>query len=56
VSIVRDHCVGTIDGERIAVHADTICIHGDTPSAPALARAVRDALERAGVHVAAPFS
>jgi UPF0271 protein len=56
VSIVRDHCVAAAGGEPIGLHADTICIHGDTIGAPVLARAVRDALEHAGVQVAAPFT
>jgi UPF0271 protein len=32
--------------------ADTLCIHGDTPGAPAITRAVRAALEAAGVTIA----
>jgi UPF0271 protein len=32
----------------------TICIHGDTPGALAIARAVRDALESAGFRIASP--
>ena len=39
---------------EIPLRADTLCIHGDTPGAPGLARAVRAALEAAGVRVAAP--
>jgi UPF0271 protein len=34
---------------------ESICVHGDTPGAVALARRVRDALERAGASVA-PFA
>ena len=40
--------VTTTDGQVVAVKADTLCIHGDTPGAAALARAVREALERRG--------
>ena len=32
VSIVRDGCVTSHDGQVVAVRADTICIHGDTPA------------------------
>ncbi|HEY9325962.1 MAG TPA: LamB/YcsF family protein [Candidatus Limnocylindria bacterium] len=32
---------------------DTLCVHGDTPGAPAIAAAVRDALIGAGVKVRA---
>jgi UPF0271 protein len=41
------------DGSMIRLHADTICIHGDTPGAAELARQVRSGLESAGVRVAA---
>jgi UPF0271 protein len=34
----------------------TLCIHGDSPDAPRLARAVRDALEGAGFLVASPLT
>jgi UPF0271 protein len=37
----------------VAVEADTICVHGDGPEAVAVARAVRAALEKDGVVVAA---
>ena len=42
-----------IDGTEFVIEADTICVHGDSPGAVAHARAVRDVLESAGVHVAA---
>ena len=37
------------DGTEIATDAQTICIHGDTPGAPAIAAAVAKALRQAGV-------
>jgi UPF0271 protein len=43
-----------VSGTRVAVRADTICVHGDTPGAVGLARKVRDLLEVAGVTVVAP--
>ncbi|HEX5828205.1 MAG TPA: 5-oxoprolinase subunit PxpA [Candidatus Limnocylindrales bacterium] len=42
------------DGTTIAVRADTICVHGDLPGATARARAVRQALEGAGIGIRAP--
>jgi 5-oxoprolinase (ATP-hydrolysing) subunit A len=53
VSIVRDGRVRTVDGRWLGVHADTICLHGDTPGAPGRARAVRGALAAAGIEVRA---
>jgi 5-oxoprolinase (ATP-hydrolysing) subunit A len=51
VAIACKRQVRTLDGSLVAVEADTICLHGDTPNAPALARAVRQALEAAGVAI-----
>ena len=40
------------DGSEIAVNADTICIHGDTPGAPQIAQAVAEALRQSGITLA----
>jgi 5-oxoprolinase (ATP-hydrolysing) subunit A len=53
LSIVRDGCVKSHDGQLVAVRADTICIHGDTPAAAEFAKAIRAALTDAGVTIAA---
>ncbi|MDF2920067.1 MAG: uncharacterized protein K0S70_4285 [Microbacterium sp.] len=53
--LVREGEVETVDGDRIAVAAASLCLHGDTPSAVAMARAVRAALDAAGVEVRAPW-
>jgi len=42
------------NGALLNVRSDTLCIHGDTPNAAQIARAVRDALETSGVTVRAP--
>lgn len=54
VSIVRDGGVRAFDGTFLPLAVDTLCLHGDTPGAPAIAVAVREALERAGVEVRPP--
>jgi UPF0271 protein len=41
--------VAAQDGTEISVAADTICVHGDTPGAVALATALRRALTDAGL-------
>lgn len=56
VRLVRDGRVSTIDGTEVAVQADTLCIHGDNPSAVRLARSVRGALESASITVASMAS
>ncbi len=50
--IVRDGSVIASDGSRLAVDAQTLCLHGDTPGADRIAGAIRGALERAGVEIA----
>lgn len=55
VRMVTAGLVEAADGTAVPVRADTICVHGDTPGAAALAGAVRAALDAAGVTVA-PFS
>jgi UPF0271 protein len=41
-----------VDGTVLQLRPDSLCVHGDTPGALAIARAVRETLERAGVEVA----
>ena len=52
---VRDAAVAAADGSTVAVAAESICLHGDTPGAVSIARAVRARLEAAGVSLA-PFA
>lgn len=52
VSIARDGLARTREGRAVAVRAETLCVHGDTPGAPEIAAAVRAALESAGIVVA----
>ncbi|MEV8212797.1 5-oxoprolinase subunit PxpA [Leifsonia sp. NPDC077715] len=47
--------VTAVDGTEIAVQVDSLCVHGDTPGAVAMAQAVRDALAASGVSVE-PFA
>ena len=51
VRVVGDTVEISIDGRVIDVHADSLCLHGDTPGAVEMARAVRSGLEHAGVEV-----
>ena len=53
LGFARDGAVTAATGERLELRAQTLCVHGDTPGAAALARAARDALELAGVTVKA---
>ncbi|HEU0157237.1 MAG TPA: 5-oxoprolinase subunit PxpA [Stellaceae bacterium] len=58
-SEIRDRVVNMVvneeiisrTGKRLAVRLDTLCLHGDEPSAVLAARAVREGLEKAGVQI-----
>ncbi|HEV2438764.1 MAG TPA: 5-oxoprolinase subunit PxpA [bacterium] len=52
VRMVTEGVIDAADGGEVRVQADTVCFHGDTPGAPQLVRAAREALRRAGVNVA----
>lgn len=53
VGMARDGGVTALTGERVAVAARSLCVHGDTPGAARLAARVRRALEDAGLTVEA---
>lgn len=53
VRMTVDRTVVAADGSTVPVAARSLCLHGDTPGAAALARRVRAALEEAGVDVRA---
>lgn len=52
LSMVERGAVMASNGREVRVHAETICIHGDTPGAASIAAAVGNALRKAGVVVA----
>ena len=54
LSFVKNGGVTAVDGSFLNLAVDTLCLHGDTPGAPDIARAVRDAFASAKVKVA-PF-
>jgi UPF0271 protein len=52
LSMARDGHLISRQGNRVPVQVETICVHGDEPTAVALARHVRKGLEAAGCHIA----
>ncbi|WP_254425107.1 5-oxoprolinase subunit PxpA [Rhodanobacter sp. B04] len=54
LGIARDGVAHTLDGQRVPLHADTLCLHGDGAHAVQLARKLRNELEAAGLRIAAP--
>jgi UPF0271 protein len=58
--LVEDGTLEAIDGSITRIQADSICVHGDSPAAVAMARELRRVLEQANMHLqafaAAPVS
>ncbi|BDI23775.1 5-oxoprolinase subunit PxpA [Herbiconiux sp. L3-i23] len=53
VRMVTDGTVLAVDGSTIRVEVDSVCLHGDTPSAAAMAESVRRALTAHDVELTA---
>src|SRR6056297_3843306 len=52
LDMLRAGAIIAEDGTHVPARIDTICLHGDTPEAVGIARALRDGLEAAGVRIA----
>jgi 5-oxoprolinase (ATP-hydrolysing) subunit A len=48
---ISEGVVTALDGTEVTIHAETVCVHSDTPRAGELGRAVRGALDAAGIAV-----
>ena len=51
LKMVTEGRATAVNGEEVEVQADTLCLHGDTPGAVEMARAVRNGLRDAGVEI-----
>ena len=49
VRMVKDESVISITGKEIPIHAQTICVHGDTPGAVDMVKALREALDKENI-------
>jgi UPF0271 protein len=52
--MLREGKVLSIEDADVDVHAETICVHSDTPGAVQFARELRSQLESQGVRIKAP--
>jgi 5-oxoprolinase (ATP-hydrolysing) subunit A len=48
LEMVREGAIVTASGARLPARIDSICVHGDTPGAVAMAREIRHGLEGLG--------
>ena len=55
LAMVEARAIVSVSGKKLALGIDTVCIHGDSPGAVAMAQAVRRTLAGAGVKIA-PFA
>ena len=53
VRLVTEGTLIAVDGSTVRIEADSVCVHGDSPGAVAMATGVRDALRAQGVELAA---
>lgn len=51
LSMIHDRRVQATTGEWIAIHPDTVCLHGDNPEAARFVERIRRTLDEAGVVV-----
>lgn len=52
LTLVREGVIEAVDGSMVRVEADSICVHGDSPGAVAIARKIRQRFESEGVQIA----
>ena len=51
VQLVTSGRVHAVDGSQVSIAAETVCVHGDTPEAVAMAAAIRARLDTDQIHV-----
>lgn len=52
LKLVKEGWVEAVDGTQIELAADTICVHGDNPTAVALTKKIRETLVAEGIEIA----
>jgi UPF0271 protein len=55
VAMATGEAIADVDGGRLSLQPQSICVHGDTPGAVQIAQQVQQALTSAGVALA-PFA
>ena len=54
LAMIEEGHVTSLAGKRVAVAADTMCLHGDQPGAVTFAKKLRETFKEKGIAVAAP--
>jgi len=51
LQMVQQGVVTAVDGSKVTLKAETLCIHGDQPNAVIFAQSIRSALQDAGINI-----
>lgn len=51
IDMIKNGCVKSIQGNKIKVKADTVCVHGDSPQALEFVLQIRKRLEEKGIKI-----
>ncbi|MFC4766201.1 LamB/YcsF family protein [Effusibacillus consociatus] len=51
VRMIKEGQVVAHTGEKVSIKAETVCVHGDTPGAPQLAKAIAEALKENEIQI-----
>jgi len=54
LAMIEEGYVTSLNGKRVPVAADTLCLHGDQPGAVTFAKKLRETFKERGITVAAP--
>lgn len=54
ISLITRGEISSFEGDTLAMTAETVCVHSDTPGAPEILKAVRDALDGNHITIAPP--
>jgi len=54
LGMIEEGYVTSLNGKRVPVSADTLCLHGDQPGAVTFAKKLRETFRERGIAVAAP--
>jgi UPF0271 protein len=54
LGMIEEGYVTSLNGKRVTVAADTLCLHGDQPGAVVFAQTLRRVFTEKGITVAAP--
>lgn len=55
IRMIKEKRVTTITGEDVQIEGQTICVHGDTPTAVHMIKVLREALEKENIEVTSPL-